>query len=217
MAYGIGNSFSIPKINIPKIPKLQDINIPDITIPTVGYAPQQQQAPSYAQAAPAAAPVAAPIPQVVEPPKPTAPAFKDWLNSDGTTAAGKASVDESLQNSLAGMLADRNAYKRDNTKQTADIDRDAPEAFQDIAGDYAGRGLLQSSLYDQADDQAYEQVQGQKNDLQSALSDYLTNYDQGVTQQKTTAERDKRNLEASALQRYTSQFSGFNGFDTSTK
>ncbi len=208
--------FSIPKINIPKIPKIEAPNIPQIVIPQVTQGPAPQAAPSYSSS-PAVAPVAAPVQEVKEPPKPKAPGFKDWLNADGTTVAGKAAVDESLSNTLAGMLADRNAYQRDNTAQVQQINQDAPATFQDIAGDYAGRGLLQSSLYDDADDQAYQQVQTQKNDLSSALSDYLTNYDQGVGQQKIAAERDKRNLEAQALQRYTQAFSGFDGFDTASK
>lgn len=174
----------------------------------------QQQARSYSGTTNIinqAAPEVAPAPAVVEPPRPVAPSFKDWLNQDMTTAAQKSSVDANLQDQLAGMLADRNKYERQNTEDLGQINKAAPQAFEDVAGDFAGRGLLQSSLYDQADDQAFEAVETQRNGLRNALSDYMTNYGQSVTQRQNAATAEKRNLEAQALNRYTQQFAGFDG------
>lgn len=167
----------------------------------------QDAAPSPVQTAPVVAPpVVAPLP--------VAPNQQDWLNSDMESQAEKASSDQTLQSELASMLYDKNNYDQDENKQLTDLNTNAPKTYQAVADKFSGQGLLNSSLYDKADDDAYQGVATQRNTLNDALADYTNQYNTGVQAKQQANETNKRNIEASALSRYAQLYT--NGYQPAT-
>lgn len=145
----------------------------------------------------------------VAPLPPPPPSPEDWLTSYLPAQVQKNQVDLDLEQSLADMLFQRNQYEQQNTTTLNDIDRQAPMMYEDVAEQFAGRGLLNSSLYSNADDRAFQGVQNQRTTLQQALSDYISNYDRSRQQQQQQAEQQKRGIEAEALQRYQQLYGQF--------
>lgn len=65
------------------------------------------------------------------------------------------------------------AARRDLQSNLKTLDRDALEAYKTVADDYAGRGMLRSGGYAAADDKVYQNVVGEKNRMNNALTDLI--------------------------------------------
>jgi hypothetical protein len=65
------------------------------------------------------------------------------------------------------------AAKRNLQQSLKTIDRGALDLYKGVSDDYAGRGMLRTGGYVQADDRAYQGVQDQKISMQNSLMDLL--------------------------------------------
>jgi hypothetical protein len=65
------------------------------------------------------------------------------------------------------------AAKRNLQQSLKTIDRGALDLYKGVSDDYAGRGMLRTGGYVQADDRAYQGVQDQKVSMQNSLMDLL--------------------------------------------
>jgi len=65
------------------------------------------------------------------------------------------------------------AAKRNLQQSLKTIDRNALDLYKGVSDDYAGRGMLRTGGYAQADDRAYQNVQEQKVAMSNSLLDLL--------------------------------------------
>lgn len=65
------------------------------------------------------------------------------------------------------------AAKRNLQQSLKTIDRNALDLYKGVSDDYAGRGMLRTGGYAQADDRAYQNVQEQKVSMSNSLLDLL--------------------------------------------
>lgn len=81
---------------------------------------------------------------------------------------------EGEANTKAALRAyQEEAAKRNLQQSLKTIDRNALDMYKGISDDYAGRGMLRTGGYVQADDRAYQNVQDQKVSMSNSLIDML--------------------------------------------
>ena len=145
-----------------------------------------------------------------------APAMSDddWLGSDSGYLATIAALNSKLKGfeteteakkskgvqdfdtslSRLGWLKDKNDWSNED-RTTA-----FGNSFQSLLGDFASRGLLQSSLYDQANTDLTSEFNRQKTDMDSNQKSFLDEIARALsqTQTETTQSKDQARLEALA-------------------
>jgi len=123
----------------------------------------------------AAAPSPAPAP-VAAPPPPAPMKDIDWFNSDSVYRgqAGKALTD--LTSQLAQILADRDSGYQQLDTARDDLGRNRREDLTGLGDDFAGRGLLSSGLYAQADDEVAADYARQGSALDQSADELAKQY-----------------------------------------
>ena len=138
----------------------------------------------------------------------------DWLGSDSGYLATIAALNSKLKGfeteteakkskgvqdfdtslSRLGWLKDKNDWSNED-RTTA-----FGNSFQSLLGDFASRGLLQSSLYDQANTDLTSEFNRQKTDMDSNQKSFLDEIARALsqTQTETTQSKDQARLEALA-------------------
>jgi hypothetical protein len=131
--------------------------------------------------------VAAPKPAAKPAAKPTKPTKSKVKVKKSETKVSKPAdlalgANEQLAiNTLEGQAAtsaalrqyQEEAAKRNLQQSLKTIDRGALDLYKGVSDDYAGRGMLRTGGYVQADDRAYQGVQDQKISMQNSLMDLL--------------------------------------------
>lgn len=194
--------------------------------------PQQPAAPAPAPSAPRSGgggggggfsqPFSAPAPAPVVQP----PAEQDWLAQDSGFTTQQSALATALQNYLANANAQTNVYNNDYNSalkglgvQNLDAQNGADaqwnwldpltasgKAYQQTNNDFASRGMLQSSSYNDAQDQLSKML-GQQFDT---IHDNRTNWLADMARQQTDYSAQNtaalNSAKAEALARYRSNF-----------
>lgn len=151
------------------------------------------------------APMAAPAPVSEE----------DYLAGDSAYQAQIAALARALQDFQADDTAKRTQYNTDfgttlknlgyneGTKAwaTGDTNTAAGRSYQNQLNDFAGRGLLQSSLYGTAVDNLMRSLNDQLSGINTAKTNFLSDQDRALSQYKNQNTLDSQQARAEALAR----------------
>lgn len=142
---------------------------------------------SYANSGPGPAPVAIQ-------PTPT-PSLEDFLGSDETYKTQKTAIDNAIADYLAQMQQQQGNYEGDYQNQLRDLGTARTQGLEDLTDDFAGRGLLRSGLYADADSDLRTDFTRRETDLGADRTKFLGDLETGKTnftrEQQLTEQRAK--------------------------
>jgi hypothetical protein len=140
------------------------------------------------------------------PPKPAPPKASDYLRTDSTYQRQAAAY----QKSLADFMADQGLASADYNsgyQQTfRDIGLAKGDAQQSLKDDYASRGMLQSSLYNEGLGELNTQYQNQFNDLTKQRTSFLDQLAQEQAKYKNEQGTQLTNAQQEALRRRAEKY-----------
>lgn len=140
---------------------------------------------------------------------------QDYLSGDSAYQAQVAALARALQDFQSDDTAKRSQYTTDfgttlknlgydeGTKHwaTDDTNTSAGRAYQNQSNDYAGRGLLQSSLYGSAVDNLMRSLNDQYTGINTAKTNFLSDQDRALSSYKNQNTLDSQQARAEALAR----------------
>lgn len=135
------------------------------------------------------------------PPKPVIPDTGSYLKSDSTYQKQMAAYAKSLSDFQADQGLARTDYETGYQGTYRDIGLAKKDATQNLQNDYASRGMLQSSLYNQGLGELNNQYQNQYNDLGKQHTSYLDQLAQELIKYKNEQGTQSQNAQAEALRR----------------
>lgn len=136
--------------------------------------------------------------------KPVAAKKTTYTPQDLTVGANEQlainSLEGNAQTQAALRLYQEEAAKRNLQQSLKTIDRNALDLYKGISDDYAGRGMLRTGGYVQADDRAYQNVQDQKIAMGNSLTDLLRQNEIEAADQAGTLKNEKTDIMLKYLQ-----------------
>lgn len=135
------------------------------------------------------------------PPKPVIPDTGSYLKSDSTYQKQMAAYAKSLSDFQADQGLAKTDYETGYQGTYRDIGLAKKDATQNLQNDYASRGMLQSSLYNQGLGELNNQYQNQYNDLGKQHTSYLDQLAQELIKYKNEQGTQSQNAQAEALRR----------------
>lgn len=153
----------------------------------------------------------------------------DWLNAGADQAyqAQMAALQKALSDYQADNTHQKDQYSTDFTKSLGqlgwtpgtnaddvnggqwnftDQNTASGKAYQNQLNDFASRGLLQSSLYGQANNDLLRSLTDQLSGLNTAKSNFMTNLAQQLSAYQNQNTASQQQAKADALARYSAQF-----------
>lgn len=147
------------------------------------------------------------------PPAPAAPSDDDYLKGDASYIAQQAALVRALSDYLADDTAQRTKYNTDYSDTMKnlgfqggqwnldDLNTASGRSNQNQVNDFAGRGLLQSSLYGQANENLMRSLNDQRTGIDTAKTSFLGDRDRSLAAQKNQNTLDQQSARAEALAR----------------
>lgn len=143
----------------------------------------------------------------------------EWLAQDAQFLDEKNAATQDYENLIAKLAQQRTDYELDNTNTLRNLGWDSKgnqwnqedrltgygNAYQNQRNDFASRGLMDSSLYAEAQNDLTRGFNQQRTDLATALSNFLAG--QATDKSQATNARDAAitSAQRQALQRYAAQ------------
>lgn len=148
-----------------------------------------------------------PTAKVIEPPAPPKPPSNaDWLRSDSTYQRQLAGYAKALSDFNADQLLQRGDYQTGYANTRRDIGLAKDDAAHDLENDYAARGLLRSSLYNDDLGKLNQEYQNQYTDLDKQRTAFLDQLTQGLTSFRNEQSVQQQNAQAEALRRRAEKY-----------
>jgi hypothetical protein len=140
------------------------------------------------------------------PPKPAPPNNATWLRSDSVYQRQLAAYAKSLADFQADQGLARTDYDTGYQNTFRDIGLAKADASEDLKNDYAARGMLQSSLYNEGLGELNTQYQNQFNDLSKQRTSFLDQLGQELTKYKNEQGSQQSNAMQEALRRRAEKY-----------
>lgn len=141
------------------------------------------------------------IVQPAAPPKPVVPDTGSYLKSDSTYQKQLAAYAKSLADFQADQGLARTDYDTGYQGTYRDIGLAKGDAQENLKNDFASRGMLQSSLYNEGLGELNTQYQNQYNDLGKQRTSFLDQLGQELVKYKNEQGTQTQNAQAEALRR----------------
>lgn len=140
------------------------------------------------------------------PPKPVPPTNANWLRSDSVYQRQLAAYAKSLADFQADQGLARTDYDTGYQTTSRDIGLAKADAAEDLKNDYASRGMLQSSLYNEGLGELNSQYQNQYNDLAKQRTSFMDQLAQEFAKYKNEQGTQSQNAQAEALRRRAEKY-----------
>lgn len=140
------------------------------------------------------------------PPKPVIPDTNAYLKSDSVYQRQLAAYAKSLADFQADQGLARTDYDTGYQSTSRDIGLAKTEAQGDLKDDFASRGMLQSSLYNQGLGELNTQYQNQFNDLSKQRTSFLDQITQEMAKYKNEQSSQSNNAMQEALRRRAEKY-----------
>lgn len=141
------------------------------------------------------------------PPKPVIPSVNSYLAGDSTYQRQLASYAKSLSDFMADQGLAKTDYQTNYANTRRDIGLSKTDALSDLENDFAARGLLQSSMYNQGLGDLNQQYQNQYTDLDKARTSFLDQLTQDLSKYQNEQNVGKQNARAEAIRRRAEKYS----------
>lgn len=135
------------------------------------------------------------------PPKPVIPDTGSYLKSDSTYQKQMAAYAKSLADFQADQGLAKTDYDTGYQGTYRDIGLAKQDASENLKNDFASRGMLQSSLYNEGLGDLNNQYQNQYNDLAKQRTGFLDQLTQELTKYRNEQGTQSQNAQAEALRR----------------
>lgn len=140
------------------------------------------------------------------PPKPVPPKMSDYLRSDSTYQRQAAAYAKALADFQADQGLAKTDYNTGFQTTSRDIGLAKADAQKNLQNDFASRGMLQSSLYNQGLGELNTQYQNQSNDLNKQQTSYLEQLAQELMKFKNEQSTQLQNAQAEAVRRRAEKY-----------